>query len=230
MIIDLGQEQEQKERAYGPVPGGSRVLVRLTVEPPRYPSSEDRLVAQAKSGLLYLYCRLEVIGGTYDGVYWHENIMLPCGVQYIGLTEGQRKVCGSGGRTLRAIVEAVNRIEPKDVSPQAAEKRRLSSWSELDGVEFPARLGIDRQPYEGNDGRLYWSNTLGRVLTCSDREYQEILNGGEFITDGPVAGNAQQARQQQGQERQRQPYGQPARQPGGGAGGAPGEDWDRMPF
>lgn len=40
-MIDLSQEQEQKS-AYGPVPSGSRVLVRLTIEKPRYASPGRR--------------------------------------------------------------------------------------------------------------------------------------------------------------------------------------------
>lgn len=193
-MIDLSQEEEQKI-AYGPVPGGSRVLVRLTIEKPQYSSPDDELVALAKSNLLYLFCRLEVVAGSYEGVYWLENIMLPSRAQNIRLTEGQQKACGSGGRILRAIVESVNRIDPKDKSPQAERKRVLRSWSDLDGLEFPARLGISKKSYEGKDGRLYWSNTLSRILPCTDKEYQEIMNGGEVITDGPVVGDQQPQRQ-----------------------------------
>lgn len=39
-MIDLSQEQEQKS-AYGPVPSGSRVLVRLSIEKPKYASHDD---------------------------------------------------------------------------------------------------------------------------------------------------------------------------------------------
>ena len=45
-MIDLSQESEQKS-AYGPVPSGSRVLVRLTIEKPKYASHDDELVAMA---------------------------------------------------------------------------------------------------------------------------------------------------------------------------------------
>lgn len=193
-MIDLSQEQEQKS-AYGPVPSGSRVLVRLTIEKPKYASRDDEMVAMAKTGLLQLFCRLEVAAGSYEGVAWYENITLPSRAQNIRLTEGQQKACGSGGRTLRAIVEAVRGVDPKDKSPQADRKRILNSWSDLDGMEFPARLGISKEPYEGKDGRMYWSNTLGRILPCTDKEYQEVMNGGEVITDGPVVGD-QQPRQQ----------------------------------
>lgn len=187
-MIDLSQEQEQKS-AYGPVPGGSRVLVRLTIEKPKYASPDDDLVAMAKTGLRQLFCRLEVASGAYEGVYWYENITLPSRSQTIRLTEGQQKACGSGGRTLRAIVESVRGVDPKDKSQQADRKRALNSWSDLDGMEFPARLGISREPYEGKDGRLYWSNTLGLILPCTDKEYRAIMAGDDFITEGPVSGD-----------------------------------------
>lgn len=225
-MIDLSQEQEQKS-AYGPVPSGSRVLVRLTIEKPKYASRDDELVAMAKTGLLQLFCRLEVAAGSYEGVAWYENITLPSRAQNIRLTEGQQKACGSGGRTLRAIVEAVRCVDPKDKRPEADRKRVLNSWSDLDGREFPARLGISKEPYEGRDGRLYWSNTLGRILPCTDKEYQEIMNGGEVITDGPVVGD-QQPRQQA--PRQTGGYADTGYPSGGYADRAPDYGPDGVPF
>lgn len=225
-MIDLSHEQEQKS-AYGPVPSGSRVLVRLTIEKPKYASQDDELVAMAKTGLLQLFCRLEVAAGSYEGVAWYENITLPSRAQNIRLTEGQQKACGSGGRTLRAIVEAVRAVDPKDKSQQADSKRILNSWSDLDGMEFPARLGISKEPYEGKDGRLYWSNTLGRILPCTDKEYQEIMNGGEFITDGPVEGDQQQQRQAPRQSGSYADTGYPS---GGYADRSPDYGPDGVPF
>lgn len=225
-MIDLSQEQEQKS-AYGPVPNGSRVLVRLTIEKPKYASQDDELVAMAKTGLLQLFCRLEVASGSYEGVAWYENITLPSRAQNIRLTEGQQKACGSGGRTLRAIVEAVRAVDPKDKSQQADRKRILNSWSDLDGMEFPARLGISKEPYEGKDGRMYWSNTLGRILPCTDKEYQEVMNGGEFITDGPVVGDQQQQRQAPRQSGSYADTGYPS---GGYADRAPDYGPDGVPF
>lgn len=225
-MIDLSQEQEQKS-AYGPVPSGSRVLVRITIEKPKYASQDDELVAMAKTGLLQLFCRLEVAAGSYEGVAWYENITLPSRAQNIRLTEGQQKACGSGGRTLRAIVEAVRAVDPKDKSQQADSKRILNSWSDLDGMEFPARLGISKEPYEGKDGRMYWSNTLGRILPCTDKEYQEIMNGGEFITDGPVEGDQQPQRQA---TRQTGSYADTGYPSGGYADSAPNMGSEEVPF
>lgn len=225
-MIDLSQEQEQKS-AYGPVPSGSRVLVRLTIEKPKYASHDDELVAMAKTGLLQLFCRLEVAAGSYEGVVWYENITLPSRAQNIRLTEGQQKACGSGGRTLRAIVEAVRGVDPKDKSPEADRKRVLNSWSDLDGMEFPARLGISREPYEGRDGRMYWSNTLVRILPCTDKEYQEIMNGSEVITDGHVVGDQQPQRQA---PRQTGGYADTGYPSGGYADRAPGSENDLVPF
>lgn len=225
-MIDLSQEQEQKS-AYGPVPSGSRVLVHLTIEKPKYASRDDEMVVMAKTGLLQLFCRMEVAAGSYEGVAWYENIALPSRAQNIRLTEGQQKACGSGGRTLRAIVEAVRGVDPKDKSPEADRKRILNSWSDLDDMEFPARLGISKEPYEGRDGRMYWSNTLSRILPCTDKEYQEVMNGGEVITDGPVVGDQQQQRQA---PRQSGGYADTGYPSGGYADRAPDYGPDGVPF
>lgn len=124
-------------------------------------------------------------------------------------------------------MEAVRCVDPKDKSPEADRKRVLNSWSDLDGMEFPARLGISKEPYEGRDGRMYWSNTLGRILPCTDKEYQEVVNGGEVITDGPVVGD-QQPRQQA--PRQSGGYADTGYPSGGYADRAPDYGPDGVPF
>ena len=80
MAIDFSREEAQKERNYGPVPAGSRVLVKLHVERTQYPSREDPDIAEAKSGLLQLPCKIEVVEGSFAGYSWFENITLQLGM------------------------------------------------------------------------------------------------------------------------------------------------------
>jgi hypothetical protein len=78
---------------------------------------------------------------------------------------------------------------PKDDSPAAKRKRMLHSWMDLHELEFPVQVGIAKEQKEGSDGRLYWNNTIYRVVTPDMKQYREVMDGGEYITDGPVTGN-----------------------------------------
>lgn len=188
-MIDLNHEEEQRERNYGPVPAGSRVLLRLSVLKPMYPSRDDEMLAETKNGLLQLACKLEVAAGSYEGCSWLENITLPEGSQSAGLTDGQRTACRIGGALLRAIVESARRIDPKATDPRSCRGRSVNSWLDFDGMEFPAKVKIHDEPrVNKKDGREYWNNRIGTVLPCTAKEYAEITRGGEIITDGPVRG------------------------------------------
>lgn len=48
-MIDFNNEENQKERNAGPVPDGSRVLVKLELQTPRYASPTNYMLALTKS-------------------------------------------------------------------------------------------------------------------------------------------------------------------------------------
>lgn len=193
-MIDLNHEEEQRERNFGPVPAGSRVLLRLSVLKPMYPSRDDEMLAETKNGLLQLAGKLEVVSGTYEGCNWFENITLPEGSQAIGLTDKQRIACRIGGSLLRAIVEAARRIDPKATDARSCRGRNVNTWLDFDGMEFPAKVKLDKEPYIGKDGRAYWKNRIAAVVPCTSKEYADLSRGGEIITDGPVRGEGGTAR------------------------------------
>lgn len=187
-MLDFNHEEEQKVRNFGPVPAGSRVMIRLTLEAPRYPSADDASLSETKSGLLQLPCKLTVANGEYEGVSWLDFVTIPEGQQRVRLTDGQLTSARIGGAFFRAVVEAHRGIDPKAMDARASKGRQIRAWTDLDGMEFPARLGLQKEPYESKDGKLYWNNRIARVLACTDKEYIAIKRGEEFITDGPVTG------------------------------------------
>lgn len=188
-MIDLNNEEEQRERKYGPVPAGSRVLVSLELQRSRYPAPFDPIVAKSQKGLLQLFCKFRVMAGSYEGCSWYENLTLPASNQQIQLDDKQRLSARIGGSLIRAIIEANRGIDPKAVDERSARARRINAWQDLNGMTFPARLGIDKRPYKASDGKLFWNNRIASVVTVTSKEYRELMAGGEFITDGPVAGD-----------------------------------------
>lgn len=186
-MFDFNNQDPQKELANGPIPAGSKVLLRMLIQKPKNESKPGSFVAQYKSGLLALWVKFEVVCGSYEGVSWYESMMLPVEWQRAVLSDGQHKACKISGSKLRAIIEAARGINPKDKSPTANSARQLATILDFDKMTFPARVGIEKEGRE-HKGRLYWNNVLSMVITPDKTEYQEIVNGGEFITDGPTHG------------------------------------------
>lgn len=188
-MLDFNNEQAQQIRAQGPIPAGSSVLVHLHIRKPKYEVQGMDFVAQAKSGMLYLDAEYEVIAGQYAGFKLWENLFLPRGHQQANLSQGQEQACSIAGAKMRAMLEAAKGVDPKDESPQAARKRQISSWLDFSGLEFPIVVGIAKEQNEGKDGKMYWNNSISRIVTPNMPQYEEVRHGGEIITNGPITGD-----------------------------------------
>lgn len=175
-MLDFSQEESQKEHNYGPVPGGSFVVVKLEIQEPNGSfMTEHRYISQASTGLRQIHCKLTVERGEYAGVIWFQNITLPASMQVINLTGNQAMACKIGGATLKAILEATKR-------PMA-----LKDIAEFNGMVFPVQVKINNRPRE-KDGNVYWSNEIAKVVTPNMPQYAELRQKGEIIKpDGPVS-------------------------------------------
>ena len=177
-MLDFSNEDEQREFNIGPVPAGSIVMVGMEVLQP----AEDRrakdnsFISVAQSGLRQIYCKFEVVHGTYSGVNFRQNITLPLGAQRATLSANQEKACHIGGATLKAICLAARKpLKAQDVTS-------------LTGLRFPARVKINQRPSQGKDGRIFWNNEIAMVITPDKETYSTVVQGGEIITDGPTTG------------------------------------------
>jgi hypothetical protein len=196
MAFDFNAAEEQKTFAAGPVPVGSIVMLKLEIQRPNeaYAAKPGSYVQKTKSGLYSLNCQFTVQHGTYAGYHWFENFLMPEGVQQARLTDGQLTACRISYSRMRAIIEAHRRIDPKDQSQRARAARNLADWMDLNGMQFPCRLGLKKEPreYTRKDGSkgLAWDNTVSFILPCTDKRFAEVVNGGEIITDGATQGDA----------------------------------------
>jgi hypothetical protein len=175
-MIDFNNADEQKIFGNGPIPAGSMVKVKMEVRTP----SDDKKSAvdpaltrpASNNGNDYLNCKFEVVAGQFNGVKIWQNYVMA----------GSEKAMKISMATLRAIVEATRNVNPKDPSPQATQARKVNSFADFSGMEFPVVVGI--QPPKKGD--LYINNTIHQVITPDKPEYQEIMSGGEKITDTPI--------------------------------------------
>ncbi len=178
-MIDLNNAPQQPQQL---IPPGSRVLVRLGIVYPdggrlggTYP-----LTASCTSSLESLACTLKVLSPRFQGQTFRHSFCV-CGAS----TPEQHRTVDAARRQIRALIEAACRIHPGDGSPRAVQTRILHAWTDIDGLEFPAVVGVATLP--GPGGRARMTNTLKAVITMEEPDYARIRNGGEWISNLPAA-------------------------------------------
>lgn len=177
-MINLGNAPKQREMVAGPIPATSMVRVKLEIREPKKADPNDEAVTVFSSGLKGLDLEFTVTDGRFEGLHIWENWFLPPEMQDISLTKGQKGACQGGVAKCRAAIEAARNLDPDD----PAGNRNIESWLDLHGLEIPVRVGIDK-PKRGDQ---YINNNISKVLTVKDRDFENIMGGGEVISDEPV--------------------------------------------
>jgi hypothetical protein len=108
-------------------------------------------------------------GGEHDGRKIYAFQLLD------GVTAGHAKAAEITRALLRAIYEAVNAIDPKDVSPEADAHRNSATLAGFNGATFLATLEVEvgGQRSDGN-GRYRDKNVIGKVLRVGDKGYRKL--------------------------------------------------------
>lgn len=169
------------------IPAGTIVKVIGTIRPgghsrPGHAEDAGYLTASKTSDALMLDWEFVVVGGpfnkrkvwqymTVDGGKVDEN--------------GQSKAWAITRSTLRAMVNSGRGVHPEDTSPNALAARRFHSWGDLDGIEFVAKIGIEK----AKEGSGYSDkNKLLVVIEPGHKHYDAVMHNGETIL--PTAGNS----------------------------------------
>ena len=154
------------EDPFDPIPKGTLVKVRMTIKPGGYSSQEweGGYASQNKdTGSLYLNCEFVVL----EGQYARRKIW-----SLIGLQSPKGPEWGNMGRTLiKGILNSARGGLPQDTSPAAQNARRINTLRELDGIEFVARVDMEKDP-QGND-----RNVIKTIITPEHQEYAALMRG-----------------------------------------------------
>ncbi|MDX1950294.1 MAG: hypothetical protein SFT90_07355 [Rickettsiales bacterium] len=128
------------ESQYDLIPSGTIAKVRMNIKPGGYDDYskgwEGGYATQSEqTGSIYLYCEFVILEGAFaKRKVW----------SMIGLESSTGKPeWGNMGRSfIRAILNSARGISDKDNSPQAQNSRKINSLSELDGIEFLAKIEV----------------------------------------------------------------------------------------
>lgn len=182
MAYDFNSASEQ--RSGDLIPDGTIVPVHMTIRPGN--AGEGGWLKRSKAGdSMALDCEFTVTEGPHaKRKFWSLFTME-------GTTEGHQKAADISASRIRAILESAYNIRPDDESDAAKSKRRISSWADLDGVRFVAKVGIEK----GKDGYKD-KNTLAEVITPDRKQWskvEQVAKQQGFQQVGVAASNVAQA-------------------------------------
>lgn len=146
MAINLNFNNAPEQRSFDLIPAKTQVPVIAHIRAGG--EGDERLLKSTDSGLWMLTLELTVTEGEYAKRKLFTRLFLDH-ISTITPSEGQKTAIASSNATMRAIIEAMRGIDPKDTSAAAMEARKINSLMDINGAEFWIEIGIEK----GKDGR-----------------------------------------------------------------------------
>lgn len=152
----------EQQQSFDLIPKGTIVKVRMTIKPGGYDDPSLGWIGgyatqSTTTGAVYLSTESVVLEGPHARRKMWGNI---------GLYSSKGPTWGNMGRTfIRALLNSARNISPQDNSPQSTGARRIRDFSELDGIEFLAKVEIEKDA-KGED-----RNVLGQVIEPDHKDY-----------------------------------------------------------
>lgn len=147
------------------IPKGTLAKVRLTIRPGGFDDPTQGwtggYATRGTTGSVYLSGEFTVL----EGPYARRKIFT-----LIGLYSPKGPDWANMGRSLiRGMLNSARSISDKDISAQAQAARRISSFADLDGLEFVAKVDI------GTDTNGDEKNEVRAAVTPDHKEYAAIM-------------------------------------------------------
>lgn len=181
-MLDFNDAEPQMGPMGELIPDGTFVKLKLTIRPGGVdgPEPADRglLRAAKKSDAKMLDCEFVILTGPYARRKIWQNFTVAGGK----LDDKGRSIGGRiSSSTFRAMIESATGLDPKDMSDEAKRKRTLASMSQLNGIEFGARIMIEPASQPGYQDQ----NRIANVLVRGDEQYEPVMRG-ETVPPEPV--------------------------------------------
>ncbi len=170
---------EAQQNAFQPIPSGTPVKVRLAIRPggvgPEGWATQSRI-----SDALYLDTEAVVL----EGPYARRRVFTRIGLRGKGVGQGSEDRYGSRGRALiLGILESARGVASKDTSERARAARTIRGYGDLNGMEFLARIGVEKNKSNPHDeGR----NVLAAAIGPDQADYARLMGGATAAGDAPL--------------------------------------------
>lgn len=174
-------DAEAQQGAFDLIPKGITVPVRMTLKPGGHDDhnqgwSGGYATESFDTGAIYLACEFVVTSGPFAKRKMWSNI---------GLYSKKGPTWGQMGRSfIRAALNSARNVQPQDNSPQAASARRIESFADLDGLEFIARVDVEKDA-KGAD-----RNVVKQAVEPDHKDYASLMSATPGTPRGPSGGNS----------------------------------------
>lgn len=152
----------EQQQAFDLIPKGTAARVRMTIKPGGHDDAEQGWTGgyatqSFETGSIFLACEFVVLEGNYARRKMWSNI---------GLHSSKGPAWSGMGRTfIRAALNSSRNVHPQDNSAQATAARRIQGFHELDGIEFVARIDVEK------DGRGDLRNVVRIAIEPGQPDY-----------------------------------------------------------
>ena len=177
-------DAESQQSSFDLIQKGTIVPVRMTIKPGGYDDPTQGwgggyATESFDTGSIYLAAEFVVTGGDHAKRKLWSNI---------GLHSKKGTTLGQMGRSfIRAALNSARNVHPQDNSPQAAAARRIQGFHELDGLEFLARVDIEKDS-KGQD-----RNVIKVAVEPNHPEYAKLMGVPSKASGGGNSGAPAQA-------------------------------------
>ena len=152
----------EQQQSFDLIPKGTVAPVRMTIKPGGHEDTSQGWTGgyatqSFETGSIFLACEFVILDGEYARRKMWSNV---------GLHSSKGPAWGNMGRTfIRAVLNSARNIQPQDNSPQASAARRIQGFNELDGIEFVARIDVEK------DGRGELRNVVKIAVEPDQADY-----------------------------------------------------------
>jgi hypothetical protein len=165
--FDFNSAQTQAA-AFALIPAKTLAKVRLAIRPGG--SGPEGWLTQSKtSEALYLYSEAVIL----DGPYARRRLFTRIGIKGLSTSERGNDVYADRGRALiRGILESARGIRSDDLSEAARAARNIRTLGDLNGLEFVAKVGIERdRKNQDDEGR----NVIAAAITAEHPDHAQLM-------------------------------------------------------
>lgn len=168
----------EQQQGFDLIPKGTLVRVRMTIKPggfddPAQGWTGGYATQSFETGSIYLACEFVVLEGPFAKRKMWSNI---------GLHSPKGPTWGQMGRSMiRGILNSARGVHPQDNSPQAAAARRIQGFHELDGIEFLARIDVEKDA-KGED-----RNVVKLAVEPDHKDYAALMGATSARPSSPAA-------------------------------------------
>jgi hypothetical protein len=174
----------EQQQGFDLIPKGALVKVRMTIKPgghddPAQGWTGGYATESFDTGSVYLACEFVVLEGPFAKRKMWSNI---------GLQSRKGPAWGQMGRSMiRGILNSARNVSPQDNSPQAATARRINGFADLDGIEFLARVDVEKDAKGEN------RNVVKLAVEPDHKDYAALMGMAPKVPTGGSSASSAQA-------------------------------------